>query len=144
MSQEKIKKYAGDVTPKEAWNILKLENRSFLIDCRTKAEWSYVGVPNLSQINKEHLNISWQIFPNMLVNPDFQSELAAACPEKDVTILFLCRSGVRSIDAAICATEVGYTKAFNILQGFEGDKDEQGHRGRLGGWKVDDLPWKQG
>ena len=144
MSQEKKKGYAGDVTPKEAWKILKTEKQSILIDCRTKAEWSYVGGPILNQIDKEHLQVSWQIFPKMGVNPDFQSELTAACPDKEVKLLFLCRSGVRSIDAAIFATENGYSKVYNILQGFEGDKDEQGHRGRLGGWKFDDLPWKQG
>ena len=144
MSDENKKEYAGDITPKEAWDILTIEEQSVLIDCRTKAEWSYVGGPTLNQIDKKHLKISWQLFPEMGVNPDFQRELTSACPNKDATLLFLCRSGVRSIDAAIYATELGYSKAYNILKGFEGDKDEQGHRGQLGGWKFDDLPWKQG
>ena len=144
MTQEVNRKYAGDVTPKEAWKILETEDQSVLIDCRTKAEWSYVGVPKLGQIAKEHLNISWQIFPEMQVNQSFQSELKGVCPNTDTKLLFLCRSGVRSIDAAISATEAGYNKAYNILEGFEGDKDENGHRGRLGGWKFHNLPWRQG
>ena len=144
MNQGVKRKYAGDITPKEAWKILETENQSVLIDCRTKEEWSYVGIPKLVQIAKENLNISWQIFPEMEVNKSFQSELEAFCPNKDTKLLFLCRSGVRSIDAAISATEAGYHKAYNILEGFEGDKDENGHRGQLGGWKFHDLPWRQG
>ena len=144
MTQGKKKQYAGDITPNEAWNILKTEDHSVLIDCRTKAEWSYVGAPKLSRIGKKHLNISWQIFPEMDVNPSFKSELNAPCPNKAAKLLFLCRSGVRSIEAAISATEAGFTKAYNILEGFEGDKDENGHRGQLGGWKFYNLPWRQG
>ena len=144
MTQGFNRKYAGDVTPNEAWKILETEDQSVLIDCRTKPEWSYVGVPKLSQIDKKHLNISWQIYPEMKVNQSFQSELKAACPNKDTTLLFLCRSGVRSIDAAVSATEAGYTNSYNILEGFEGDKDEQGQRGQAGGWKFHGLPWRQG
>ena len=80
----------------------------------------------------------------MDINPEFQTEITAACPDKEAKLLFLCRSGVRSIDAAISATEAGYKNAYNILEGFEGDQDDQGHRGRLGGWRFSGLPWKQG
>tara|TARA_B100000029_G_C16971908_1_gene740331 strand:- start:75 stop:509 length:435 start_codon:yes stop_codon:yes gene_type:complete len=144
MHQELKRKYAGDVTPNEAWKILETEDQSVLVDCRTKPEWSYVGVPNLSPIAKKHLNISWQIYPEMEISQSFQSELKAACSDKNTTLLFLCRSGVRSIDAAVSATEAGYTNSYNILEGFEGDKDEQGHRGAIGGWKFHHLPWRQG
>ena len=137
-------KYAGDVTPKEAWDILENDGKSILIDCRTDAEWSYVGSPNLSQIAKKPIKISWKVFPEMDINPEFQTEITAACPDKEAKLLFLCRSGVRSIDAAISATEAGYKNAYNILEGFEGDQDDQGHRGRLGGWRFSGLPWKQG
>ncbi|MDG2034391.1 MAG: rhodanese-like domain-containing protein, partial [Rhodospirillales bacterium] len=71
-------------------------------------------------------------------------EIAAACPDKQTKILIMCRSGVRSIDAAIAATVAGYTQAYNVLEGFEGDKDASGHRGNTGGWKHRGLPWKQG
>ena len=144
MAQVSRNKYAGDVTPKEAWNILENDVTSILIDCRTDAEWSYVGAPNLSKISKKPIKISWKIFPEMDINPKFQTEITVACPDKEAKLLFLCRSGVRSIDAAISATEVGYKNAYNILEGFEGDQDDQGHRGRLGGWRFSGLPWKQG
>ena len=144
MIQDYKKKYAGDITPAEAWNILKSKDNSVLIDCRTAAEWSYVGVTDLSEIVKEQLNISWKVFPEMKVNPVFQNEVSEACPHVDSILLFLCRSGVRSIDAAISATEAGFNAAYNILEGFEGDKDSNGHRGRLGGWRFHGLPWKQG
>ena len=144
MVQTNAKNYAGDITPEDAWNILKSEDSSILIDCRTTAEWSYVGVPDLSEMGKEQVNLSWKIFPEMCVNPLFQNKMSDACPDQDAILLFLCRSGVRAIDAAISATEAGYNNAYNILEGFEGDKDSEGHRGRLGGWKFCNLPWKQG
>ena len=144
MTQVLRNKYAGDVTPKEAWDILANDGKAILIDCRTDAEWSYVGAPNLSQIAKEPIRISWKVFPEMDINPEFQTEITSACPDKEVKLFFLCRSGVRSIDAAISATEAGYKNAYNIREGFEGDQDDQGHRGRLGGWRFSGLPWKQG
>ena len=144
MNQVLRSKYAGDVTPKQAWDILENDNNSVLIDCRTDAEWSYVGAPNLSQISKNPINISWKVFPEMQINHEFQTEIGIVCPDRETKLLFLCRSGVRSIDAAISATEAGYTNAYNILEGFEGDQDNQGHRGRLGGWRFSGLPWKQG
>ena len=115
-----------------------------IFDCRTDAEWSYVGAPNLSQIAKMPIKVSWKVFPEMDINPEFQTEITATCPDKEAKLLFLCRSGVRSIDAAISATEAGYKNAYNIQEGFEGDQDDQGHRGRLGGWRFSGLPWKQG
>ena len=136
--------YAGDITPGDAWKILKSEDTSILIDCRTTAEWSYVGVPDLGELGKEQVNLSWKVFPEMFVNPQFQEKVKDGCPDKDAKLLFLCRSGVRSIDAAIEAAEAGYNNAYNILEGFEGEKDIEGHRGRLGGWKFRGLPWKQG
>ncbi len=144
MSQNNTKNYAGDVTPEEAWNILEKEDSAVLIDCRTDAEWAYVGKTDLSGVGKDQLDVAWKIFPTMEVNPSFTKDVAAACPDKDVKLLIMCRSGVRSIDAAIAATEAGYTNAYNILEGFEGDKDDGGHRGNVGGWKHRGLPWKQG
>ena len=80
----------------------------------------------------------------MKINPAFAEEIAAACPDKRTKLLMMCRSGLRSIDAAIAATEAGYGRAYNILEGFEGEKDANGHRGNTGGWKHRGLPWKQG
>ena len=89
MTQESRNKYAGDVSPKEAWDILKTDDKSMLIDCRTDAEWSYVGVPFLSQIAKKPIKISWKIFPKMEINSEFQTEISAACPDKDAKLFFL-------------------------------------------------------
>jgi len=144
MPQDDAKEYAGDVTPEDAWKILEEEDSAVLVDCRTDAEWSYVGKTDLSSIGKDQLDIAWKIFPAMEVNPTFTDQIAAACPDKDAKLLIMCRSGVRSIAAAIAATEAGYTNAYNILEGFEGDKDADGHRGNVGGWKHRGLPWKQG
>ncbi|HHZ77310.1 MAG TPA: rhodanese-like domain-containing protein, partial [Rhodospirillales bacterium] len=82
MTQVLRSKYAGDVTPKEAWDILENDGKSILIDCRTDAEWSYVGAPNLSQIAKMPIKVSWKVFPEMDINPEFQTEITAACPDK--------------------------------------------------------------
>ena len=143
MSKDEVKKYAGDITPEEAWNILQTESTALLIDCRTEAEWVYVGKTDLSRLDKEQLNISWKIFPTMDVNPTFTEELTAACPQTEAKLLMMCRSGVRSVDAAIAATSAGYNQAYNILEGFEGDMNTDGHRGTIGGWKHCGLPWKQ-
>ncbi len=136
--------YAGDVTPEEAWEILSTEDNAVLIDCRTTAEWSYVGNTDLSSLGKSPVNIEWKVFPAMEVNPDFEELVSDAAPGKDAKLLFLCRSGVRSIAAAQAATALGYSEAYNILEGFEGDKNDDGHRGYVGGWKVRGLPWSQG
>lgn len=136
--------YAGDVSVVEAWELLTSDAEACLVDVRTDAEWTYVGVPDLSSLNKEIHRISWILFPDMKLNPDFLSELTVAVPGKQAKLLFLCRSGIRSASAAIAATAAGYPNCFNILGGFEGDKDKLSHRGSLTGWKVDGLSWKQG
>ena len=143
MSEDDAKNYAGDVTPEEAWYILKTDKTAVLIDCRTDAEWFYVGRTDLSSLGKEQLGIAWKNFPALEINPGFAQEIATAYPNKQTKLLIMCRSGVRSIDAAIAATAAGYTQAYNILEGFEGDKDVGGHRGNTGGWKRRGLPWKQ-
>ena len=144
MFEDDSSHYAGDVTPEEAWEILKKDKSAVLIDCRTDAEWSYVGQTDLSGLRKEQLRIAWKKFPSMEINATFAEEITAACPDKETKVLMMCRSGVRSIDAAIAATEAGYVRAYNILEGFEGEKDALGHRGNTGGWKHRGLPWKQG
>ena len=135
--------YNGDVTPIETWEMLKNEADSVLIDVRTEAEWNYVGITDLSGIGKTPLHISWQTYPGMAVNPDFVGQVEEACPDKDAALIFICRSGVRSISTAKALTELGYTRCYNVLEGFEGDKDDADHRATAGGWKVAELPWKQ-
>jgi len=136
--------YAGDLSPNDALNLLHDDTSARLVDVRTDAEWSYVGVPDLSTAASDLVLLSWQRFPSMQVDPDFLSQLSKIAPNLSAPLLFLCRSGVRSQSAAVAATSAGYTSAFNIAGGFEGDKNSDGHRGKINGWKALGLPWVQG
>jgi len=128
--------YAGALTPQEAFELVRA-GAGKLVDVRTRAEWDYVGkIPG-------SVLIEWQSYPSSLLNPDFLDQLEAEVG-KDETVMFLCRSGARSSSAAKCATEAGYASSYNVLQGFEGDKDGAGHRNSVGGWRFAGLPWTQG
>jgi rhodanese-related sulfurtransferase len=136
--------YAGDISPTEAWDILQKDPKAQLVDVRTTAEWNYVGLPDLSSVGREPILVEWQSFPTMRVNPAFVSDTErATSAAKDAPLFFLCRSGVRSRAAAIAMTQAGYTRAYNVAEGFEGDPDTQRHRGKKNGWKARALPWKQ-
>lgn len=135
--------YAGDVSPNSAWTILNSDKSSALIDVRTDAELSYVGQPDLAGLGKSAVLLAWQIFPAMAVNGAFVESLSASGIAKDAALLFLCRSGVRSKAAAIAATKAGFTRAYNIADGFEGPLDGGRHRGTAAGWKASGLPWVQ-
>ncbi len=136
--------YAGDITPQETWNMLESQPGASLVDVRTDAEMLYVGMPVLDALGKDIKMVPWVLFPGGRDNPEFIVQLNTAVPDRDGQVLFLCRSGVRSRFAAALATDVGYKGCYNILEGFEGDKDAAGHRGLVNGWKVAGLPWKQG
>lgn len=140
--------YAGDISAPQAWERLQADPKVQLVDVRTMAEWSFVGLPDLSQLGRQVHCIEWQAFPDMAINPHFAAEAARAVTEagaaKDTTILLLCRSGVRSRAAAMALAAVGFTKAFNVAGGFEGDPDGARHRGNINGWKAAGLPWRQG
>ena len=135
--------YAGDITAREAWEMLSREPEAVLVDVRSKAEWSYVGVSDLSELGKATAFVEWQSFPGMITNQGFAEELRANGVSLDRTVVFICRSGQRSMHAAVAMTKRGYTRCFNLAGGFEGPLDGDGHRGRLDGWKVAGLPWKQ-
>lgn len=135
--------YAGDVTAQQAWERLSSDPHSELIDVRTTAEWSYVGVPDLSRLGKSLLRVQWQAYPSMTLNPQFTAELARAELSKDQTLFFLCRSGARSRAAAEAMTALGYPHCYNVADGFEGPRDPEGHRSRIAGWKASGLPWTQ-
>ncbi len=135
--------YAGDVTPAETFEVLAGDDRAVLVDCRTRAEWSYVGAPDLATIGKSVVSIEWSRFPDGVVNADFITQLEEAGVDRSTPVFFLCRSGVRSVAAASAATAAGWTAAYNTTDGFEGPPDEMGHRGTRSGWKVAGLPWKQ-
>lgn len=135
--------YAGDVTPAVAWKILGELKDAVLIDVRTRAEWNYVGVPDLAGLDKKPGLVEWQVFPSMQVNPDFVGALSEALADKAVPLLFLCRSGVRSVAAAKAMAAAGYSTCLNVADGFEGPLDAQGKRGATRGWKAAGLPWRQ-
>jgi len=135
--------YTGDVTVKEAWEALGQDEKAVLVDVRTQAEWAFVGLCDLSGLDKAPLLLSWQIFPHMDINTAFAQTIADSNISKDSPLYFLCRSGVRSQSAASTMIAAGYEKCFNIREGFEGDRDVSGHRGTCGGWKAAGLPWTQ-
>lgn len=137
--------YAGDVTPREAWNILADNPAAVLVDVRTQVEWQLIGKPDLSSIDREPIFLQWVTMQGP--NKDFIPELKAALEERGVAtgapIYFMCQSGGRSKVSAMQCTELGYTAAWNIAEGFEGDLDEHQHRNSVGGWKFAGLPWTQ-
>ncbi len=135
--------YAGDVFSREAWEMLERDPQAVLVDVRTEPEWRYVGVADLSRIEKRILCISWQDYPGLRLNPDFVEHVAAGGAAPDQTLLMICRSGQRSRHAAIALTARGYGRCFNVADGFEGGHDTECHRGTRAGWKAAGLPWRQ-
>jgi rhodanese-related sulfurtransferase len=130
--------YAGAVTPQEAWALLQADPSVKLVDVRTNAERDWVGRTAVPEA--QHGAVQWSLYPGGAPNPDFATQLQQTADKED-TVLFLCRSGVRSRHAARVATELGYPNAFDILEGFEGDRDAEGHRKTVGGWCKAGLPW---
>lgn len=133
--------YAGDVSPQDAYETLRANPEATLVDVRTSAEWTYVGLPDLRAVGSDLVCVEWQSFPDRQTDHDFLKHLR----DEGVTegpVYFLCRSGVRSRAAAEVAQAAGY-EAFNVLDGFEGPLDPDGHRS-VSGWKNVGLPWCQG
>ncbi len=128
--------YAGALLPAEAHALLEADPEARLVDVRTKPELHFVGsVPGA-------IELEWNSWPGSKPNVDFIAQLQAAATAQ-TTLLFMCRSGVRSHNAATAATQAGFVRCINVLQGFEGDKDQDGHRGKVGGWRQAGLPWTQ-
>ena len=132
-----------NIPPRQVWHALQTEPNAQLVDVRTDAEWTYVGLTDLSAAAKQPVLIPWQVFPAMQVNAAFTDQLRQAGFTEDHRIYFICRSGVRSLAAAQAAIEAGFPHAYNVADGFEGPPDGDGHRGRVSGWKADGLPWRQ-
>jgi rhodanese-related sulfurtransferase len=130
--------YAGALTPEEAYALLRHTPNAKLVDVRTNAERDWVGRVDIPAA--QHLAVQWNTYPGGSPNPDFLSQLSQVTHKEDV-LLFLCRSGVRSRHSAKLATEHGYANCYDILEGFEGDKDAAGHRKTVGGWCHAGLPW---
>ena len=133
------KSYKADVSATEAYQAITSDAKAVMIDVRTAAEWVFVGQPHVTKM----VGISWQLFPQMQINTAFLDQVQAAgiTPEHDIYLL--CRTGGRSAAAAAALTEQGYPSCFNITDGFEGEADSHGHRGKVSGWKALGLPWMQ-
>ncbi|MGX5716719.1 rhodanese-like domain-containing protein [Arthrobacter sp. MAHUQ-56] len=132
--------YAGDLTPQEAW--AKLEQGAVLVDVRTEGEWAHIGIPDTKATDNDPLFIQWT-FRGGIPNPDFLKDLKEQAPEDpSAELVFLCRSGARSVAAAIAATQAGFT-SYNVLEGFEGEPDRYGER-TINGWKNRGLPTNLG
>jgi rhodanese-related sulfurtransferase len=135
--------YAGDITPVQAWELLRDNPDAVLVDVRTEAEWRFVGVPDVSAVDRQTALIEWVDFTGA-PNPAFVDQLKQVLADRpgDAPVIFLCRSGQRSIGAAIASTAAGYAPSFNVLEGFEGPLDADAHRGGAG-WRAHGLPWRQ-
>lgn len=133
--------YAGNVSPTDAYAAIVADPEAVLVDCRTRAEWHYVGMPDLSDLERTVLFIEWEDYPAGTVDPEFVDRLIEAGVPRHVPVYFLCRSGVRSRSAAIAATEAAFDAAYNVSDGFEGPIGPDGTRD-VSGWKVAELPWR--
>lgn len=137
--------YAGDLSPKEAWELLERDKTATLIDCRSAPEWSFVGVPDLAKLGKRTALVAWQDYTGagMTPNPGFIEQVKRAGVSDDAPVVLICRSGARSRSAAIALTAAGFKTCFNLAGGFEGPHDAAHHRGSSAGWKASGLPWIQ-
>jgi len=128
--------YEGALLPSEAYQVWKEVPHASLVDVRTRAEWDWVGrIPGAAQVE-------FVTYPGGRPNPSFLAEIEGKV-DKDAPVMFICRSGTRSHHAALLASQGGYAACYNVLEGFEGDKDEAGHRNTKGGWRAAGLPWTQ-
>jgi rhodanese-related sulfurtransferase len=140
--------HVADVASAETWNRLAANPRAVLVDVRTRAEWAFVGIPDLTALGRQVVPFEWQSFPDSRIDAQFVERLSAALAAQgtapDDEIYFICRSGGRSRMAAEAMTEAGFGRCFNVSDGFEGPLDGARHRGRIAGWKHAGLAWIQG
>jgi rhodanese-related sulfurtransferase len=147
MSYQNFAGYAGDLLAIDSYALLEGDSTAVLIDVRTRAEWAYVGTPDIQALRKTPLFLEWQSYPSMEVDANFtarlEAQLESAGVERGASLLFLCRSGARSRHAAIAMTSAGWGPCFNVSDGFEGALDDSRRRSGVGGWKAGGLPWTQ-
>jgi rhodanese-related sulfurtransferase len=128
--------YQGALTPEEAYELMRSAPGAKLVDVRTRAEIDWVGrVPGA-------VEIEWVTYPGLKVNPNFMPALEQQV-DKEALVMFICRSAHRSHTAAAVATQSGYTACYNVLEGFEGDRNASNQRGKKNGWRLAGLPWEQ-
>jgi rhodanese-related sulfurtransferase len=148
LSNQDPEREVDDVDVATTWGGLNTKTRSQLVDVRTRAEWTYVGIPDLAPIGKRAVLVEWQTFPDQSLDPRFverlSGELKALGVQLDDDLYFICRSGSRSMAAARAMAQAGFRCCHNVAGGFEGPLDDLRHRGTVGGWKAAGLPWLQG
>ena len=126
-----------NLNPRQAWDLLQQNTDAVLVDVRTKIEHAFVGHPVGA------IHVAWKEAPDWQLNSAFVAEVEKRVPNKKAPVLLLCRSGQRSLEAATALEQAGFERLINIVDGFEGPLDQQQHRGQLGGWRYEGLPWAQ-
>lgn len=138
-----------ELSPADSFAALERDPDSALVDVRTRPEWAFVGLPDLSGVGRSVATVEWTVFPSMTQNLNFLPELEQALGGRlPGRLFFICRSGARSLAAARLVAEDSArggraVRCTNVKEGFEGDLDAEGHRGTIGGWKLAGLPWRQ-
>lgn len=131
------KEMIENLTPQQSWDLMSADTSAIMVDVRTKMEHTFLGRP----LNAVH--VPWKESPEWVLNADFISQVEQVAKDKSAPVLLLCRSGVRSLDAANALEKAGYSHLINILDGFEGALDDNKHRGNISGWRFSQLPWEQ-
>ena len=132
----------AEIGPLEAWDRLAEDPAAVLVDVRTAMEWATVGIPDLSALSRRPVLLPWQTMPGLPPDPTFVEKLAQQGIGRDQPLLFICRSGIRSLSAALVAEAAGFGPCYNVSTGYEGDPDVTGQRGAVNGWQADGLPWQ--
>jgi len=126
------------LTPKETVDLLENNPNALFIDCRSEMEFLFVGHP------KGAMHVPWNDGPDWEINPHFTGEIRKLAGHvQDRPVVLICRSGNRSVDAGKILESIGFSRVYNVLYGFEGELDNQHHRGTINGWRFDGLPWEQ-
>jgi len=139
----------SEVSTQEAWEELQGDEGAALVDVRSRAEWTFVGIPDLESLGRSALFVEWTDFPRKSVNPRFAETVADKLgPDTPGKLFFICRSGSRSLLAAQAVSDLLESRGIraecvNVAEGFEGDLNTDGHRGQLNGWKFRGLAWRQ-
>lgn len=138
------------ISPKEAFDLVVKDSNSLIIDVRTLEEFNFVGFIDAQAIEERIIVLPWRIYPKMTPNTDFTKALTKIFDDafeqanrEKFKLIFICRSGGRSQEAAENCLALGFGGYYNVVSGFEGDLDEFGHRSKINGWKAENLPWKQ-
>ncbi|MEM1159596.1 MAG: rhodanese-like domain-containing protein [Pseudomonadota bacterium] len=138
-----------EATPQEAWGVLAQDHSTILVDVRSRPEWTFAGLPDLTAIGRDLVTVEWETWPTMAPNLGFLSDLEQELDvSKTTRIFFMCRAGSRSINAAREVARQMHARGrnvhvTNVCEGFEGDQDDKGQRGKVNGWKAAGLPWRQ-